>query len=140
MIFWDSSAILPLCLKEGMSPAMKKIVLSDEDMVVWWGTRVECISALARRLREGTIEPEGEKQFRSALNVLASQWSEMQPGGVVRQRAERLLMIHPLRAADALQLAAALVWAGEMPSGLEVACLDINLSNAFQKEGFTVVP
>jgi uncharacterized protein len=140
MIFWDSSAILPLCLKEGMSPAMKKIALSDPDMVVWWGTRVECISALARRLRECTVGQDGERQFRSILNALSSQWSEVQPGGIVRQRAERLLMTHFLRVADAFQLAAALVWAGEIPSGLEVACLDVNLGKAFQKEGFTVVP
>ena len=140
MIFWDSSAILPLCVNEEMSSLVKNVVLSDPDMIVWWGTRVECISALARRVREGTIKTEGEKQFKSALGVLASRWSEVQPSGIVRQRAERLLMTHPLRAADAFQLAAALVWAGEMPSGLEVACLDINLGRALQKEGFTVVP
>lgn len=58
----------------------------------------------------------------------------------VRQRAKRLLMVHPLRAADALQLAAALVWAAESPQGLELVCLDRRLKEAALKEGFTVLP
>jgi predicted nucleic acid-binding protein len=74
------------------------------------------------------------------LDSLAEVWSEIQPGEGVRQRAERALMVHPLRAADALQLAAALVWAEDAPRGLELVCLDANLAEAAAKEGFTVLP
>jgi hypothetical protein len=59
----------------------------------------------------------------------------------VRQRAGRLLALHPLRSADAFQLAAALIWAQESPLGLEVVCLDQNLREAvIKKEGFTLLP
>jgi len=96
MKFWDSTAIIPLRLKGKTSQAMKGLIKDDEDIVVWWGTRIECLSALSRRGREG------------ALSVLASTWSEVQHTETIRLRAERLLSIHPLRAADALQLALAL--------------------------------
>jgi hypothetical protein len=62
------------------------------------------------------------------------------PSELVRQRAERLLSIHPLRAADAFQLAAALIWVEEAPQGLKVVCLDQNLREGAFKEGFTVLP
>ncbi|MCX5809828.1 MAG: hypothetical protein NTX36_10745 [Proteobacteria bacterium] len=116
MKFWDSSAIIPLCLKEPTSDTVKDILSGDEDIVVWWATRVECASMLSKT------------------------WSEIQPGELMRQRAERLLMVHPLRAADAFQLAAALIWAQESPSGLHIICLDQNLRGAASKEGFSVLP
>ena len=140
MIFWDSSAILPLCINETMSPAVKAAAIGDPEMVVWWGTRVECLSALSRRLREGTISAEAGKQVRFLLAELARQWHEVLPTETLRQRAERLIMVHPLRAADSLQLAAALSWVREEPGGASLASLDDNLRIAATKEGFTVVP
>jgi len=140
MIFWDSSAILPLCINETMTSTVKKAVIGDPDMVVWWGTRVECVSALSRRLREGTIGAAAIEQVRSLLAELVRQWHEVLPTETVRQRAERLIMVHPLRAADSLQLAAALAWTQEEPNCALMACLDQNLRNVAAKEGFTVLP
>ena len=117
MKFWDSSAIIPLCLKEKMSEAMKGLLKNDEDIVVWWSTRIECLSALSRRQREGVLPSGDEAKARAVLSALAAAWSEVQPTETVRLRAERLLSIHPLRAADALQLASALIWAQETPRG-----------------------
>jgi hypothetical protein len=74
------------------------------------------------------------------LSALAAIWSEVQPVEAVRLRAERLLSIHPLRAADALQLASALIWAQETPGGLGFVCLDQNLREGALKEGFAVLP
>ncbi len=140
MKFWDSSAIIPLCVREPVSAATKELAESDSDIVVWWATRVECVSALSRRLREGSIPTTTEMKSKRILSTLASVWSEVQPAELVRARAERLLMIHPLRAADALHLAAALTWAQESPVGLDLVCLDQNLRVAAAKEGFTVLP
>jgi uncharacterized protein len=140
MKFWDSSAIIPLCLKEPLSEAVKNLAEKDEDLVVWWATRVECISALARRRREGKLGTQAERQAKAALAGLAGEWSEVQPVELVRHRAERLLMVHSLRAADALQLAAALLWTEEATSGAEFVCLDQNLREAASMEGFTVLP
>ena len=140
MRYWDSSAVIPLCLRETTSSDMRRTAEEDGDIVVWWATQTECISALSRRRREGILRPDAEKKARAILSRLCRHWAEVQPSDRVRQRAERLLALHPLRTADAFQLAAALVWAEEMPSGLDVVCLDQNLKEAAGKEGFTVLP
>jgi uncharacterized protein len=138
--FWDSSAIIPLCLKEPLSETIRRIIEADEDMVVWWATPVECQSALARRRREGMFSPEEADKATAILKVLSAEWSEVQPGERLRQRAERLIMVHPLRTADAFQLSAALIWAEESPRDQGIVCLDQHLREAAHKEGFTVFP
>ena len=140
MRFWDASAIIPLCLKESASEAAKGLLKGEEDMVVWWTTRIECLSALSRRQREKTLSSGDSLKAKAILSALAEAWSEVQPTEMIRQRAERLLSIHPLRAADALQLAAALIWAQENPRGLALVCLDHNLREAALREGFSVLP
>ena len=140
MRFWDSSAIIPLCLKEKVSEVIESLMKDDVDIVVWWTTYIECLSALSRRQREGVLSSGDVGKARAILSVLAAAWSEVQPTEMVRVRAERLLSIHPLRAADALQLAAALVWAQETPRGLEFVCLDQNLRESSLKEGFSIQP
>jgi uncharacterized protein len=138
--FWDSSAIIPLCLNEPASKALQDLVRTDPDLVVWWATRAECVSALSRRMREGALGTTAELQAKAVLSALSTEWSEVLPTELVRQRAERLLMVHSLRAADALQLAAALIWAAESPADYEFVCLDLNLRQAAYREGFTVLP
>ncbi len=140
MRFWDSSAIIPLCVREAASENMKREMKKDEEVVVWWATRVECLSALARRRRQGRLSGEAERQAQAVLTALSTVWLEVEPGEIVRRRAERLLMVHPLRAADSLQLAAALIWVQESPQGLDLVCLDQNLREAALREGFNVLP
>ena len=140
MRFWDSSAIIPLCLKEASSEIVKRLVKTDEDIVVWWATRVECLSALSRRRREGILHLDAERKAKGILSTLSGEWSEVQPGELLRQRAERLIMVHPLRSANAFQFAAALIWAQEAPEGHEVVSLDQHLREAALKEGFFVFP
>ncbi|MFY9343542.1 MAG: hypothetical protein WAT39_13685 [Planctomycetota bacterium] len=55
-------------------------------------------------------------------------------------RARRLLANHPLRAADACQLAAALIACRERPDALGFVTLDSRLAEAARREGFTVLP
>ena len=84
MRFWDSSAIISLCLKEKTSEAMKHLLKDDEDIVVWWITRIECLSALSRRQREGVLPLGDEAKARAVLSVLSATWSEIQPTEAVR--------------------------------------------------------
>ena len=109
MNFWDSSAIVPLCVNEPATPAARSILAKDPYTVVWWATRTECLSALARQTREGGITTAGERQARQVLETIAKSWTEIQPTDRLRATAERLLAVHPLRPADAFQLAAALL-------------------------------
>lgn len=140
MKFWDASAILPLCLQEPQTPHLKKLSVRDGAVVAWWGTSVECYSALARLRRDESLNPADETQARSVLHALMTAWTEIEPSVVVREQAGRVLLLHPLRAADALQLAAAIVWANGQASGHEFVCLDHRLRDAAQREGFTVLP
>jgi predicted nucleic acid-binding protein len=101
---------------------------------------VECSSALARRSRfESTLSSE-QRRATARLADLVALWTEIQPGEILRERALRLLASHNLRAADALQLAAALVWAEERPAGRVFVCLDARLREAARLNGFTVLP
>ena len=140
MRFWDPSAIIPLCLRESSSETLKRFLRADPEMAVWWATSVECQSALSRRKREGVLSPEGESQAKAVLTALSVGWSEIQPVERLRKKAERLLMVHPLRAVDAFQLSAALIWAEDSPQDQAIVCLDQNLREAALKEGFTLVP
>lgn len=138
MRFWDSSAVVPLLLEGPESPALRTLAQADPVFVVWWSTPVECASAIARLVREGVLAPEGEDQALELLAILGNTWSEVLPAPTLRATALRLLRVHPLRAADALQLAAALVWMGGAPNGAELVTRDTRLAHAARKEGFAV--
>ena len=139
MKFWDSSALIPLIVGETTSERMLSVADADPFFVVWWGTHVECVSAIARLGREGKIDGPGTLEAFRGLDGLSSFWSEIDPSPVLRDIAIRLLRVHILRAGDALQLAAAVVAAENHPPSLEFVCLDERLSEAAMKEGFRVV-
>jgi len=105
-------------------------------MVVWWGSAIECASAIGRLYRDGHLTDDEEAAARDLLAVLRRSWFEIQPGDAVREQALRLLRLHPLRAADALQLAAALEWAG-MPATGVLMTYDDRLRTAARREGFS---
>ncbi len=140
MIFWDASAIIPLCIDEPHSNAVKGILKKNSSMAVWWGSVVECHSAFARLRRTGFLKDKDEDSVRHIVSILADAWTEIEPGEDIRNLASRLLLLHPLRAADSLQLAAALVWAGKTPRGHSFVCLDSRLRTAARKEGFVLMP
>lgn len=140
MKFWDSSAIIPLCVEEQRSEAMRAIAKEDSNLAAWWGTSVECCSAFARIRRENKITLYEEQLLRGQLDKLAEYWGEISPSEEVRILARRLLVRHSLRAADSLQLAAAIIWTSNQPEGFDFVCLDKRLREAAQTEGFTVCP
>lgn len=140
MKFWDSSAILPICLDEPHSDAIRNMLRDDQHLVVWWGTIIECWSALSRLRRERILSEDGDARAREILRILAESWTEVEPTEKVRQNTARLLRLHPLRAADAAQLAAGLVWAEGNPAGHAFVCLDKRLSQAAGLEGFHLLP
>ncbi|MGH7286630.1 MAG: type II toxin-antitoxin system VapC family toxin [Myxococcota bacterium] len=140
MRFWDTSAIVPLCLSEPATPVVRRIAVGDTALVVYWATRTECVSAFARRRREGQLAASAERQARRVLLALAAEWSEVLPADPVRERAERLLGVHPLRAADAFQLAAALVWSRDETRACTIVSFDERLRAAAEREGFSVLP
>lgn len=139
MIFWDSSALVSLIVDEPFSTTRIAQFQEDPVAVVWWATLVECQSGLQRRVREGSLTTAGASQARHALKVLSTDWFEVPPSSEIRQLALRLLRTHTLRAADSLQLAAALTVLGGGLEELRFASADQRLNEAAEIENLTVL-
>ena len=139
MKFWDASAIVPLLVHERETERMQALAARDPEMIAWWGSLVECASALARLERDGALNASGAALAFERLKQLADSWHEIEPSEVLRESAIRFLRVHPLRAADALQLAAAFVGSERRPPSLELVTLDERLAEAARKEGFVLV-
>jgi uncharacterized protein len=137
--FWDSSAVVALAAGEAGREPLAVLLAETTTVLAWWGTPVEVASAIARRERDGTFTPAQAAIAADRLQHMAARWVEIEPGEPLRRLAQRLVRVHPLRAADAFQLAAALVAAEHDPSGVEFVCLDARLTNAASREGFRVV-
>lgn len=132
--FWDSSALVPLCCVQPQTTEARRIFRKRPRQIVWWSAPTEVYSALQRLLREGLLGPTEGRHAVEAFEFLRQEWDEILPSDEVRQTAERLLRSHPLRAADALQLAAAMVWCDYQPSGRAFMCADRRLSDAAKFE------
>jgi predicted nucleic acid-binding protein len=137
--FWDASAIVPLLVAETTTERLQALAQSDPDILAWWGSAVEYASALARLERDASLDPRSAELAFQQLRLIADAWHEVEPSELVRENAVRFLRVHPLRAADALQLAAAFIAAERRPASLQVVTLDERLAEAMRKEGFALV-
>lgn len=137
MRFWDASALVPLLLDQPRTDTARRWLEEDRELVVWWGSPIECAAAIARLHRENILTGESERVARGLLDTLRRSWFEVRPGETVREQALRLLRVHALRAADALQLAAALEWAGSPADGV-LLTFDNRLRDAGRREGLQV--
>jgi len=137
--FWDTSALIPLIVAEQATPRAERWLREDPDVIVWTLTRVELLSALARCRRE---EPTAGRRLLAARREILSawqHWSEITAVEIVRRHAERIVETHPVSAADALQIGAALVAAEDDPVTLEFVTLDQQQAVAAEREGFRVL-
>lgn len=140
MKFWDTSAVVPVLVVEAGTRVVRSLLKDDPGIVVWWGTRVECVSALARQVRERGMRTADLTAAQKRLAGLTDRWSEIIPNEALRSSAERIVRIHPLPAADAVQLAAALIASDGQPATLPFVSLDVRLREAARREGFVVLP
>lgn len=137
MRFWDTSALVPLLVEDPTTSRVRSLLREDPDVVAWWATSVECASALARLRREEILTAHQEERSLDLLQALRASWTEVIPSTDVRDHAARLLRVHPLPAADAVQLAAAQVWA-RSPGYAELVTFDERLAMAGRLEGFRI--
>jgi len=140
MKFWDSSALVPLLIEESSTEIVRRVLREDRSIVAWAGSAVEVTSAVWRRVRDGQLGEEPARVALSGLEELERVWTAVEDLDRVQSRARRLLAVHPLRAADALQLAAALVVCDERTRALGFVTLDQRLADAARREGFGVYP
>jgi uncharacterized protein len=136
--FWDTSAVVPLLLDQPHTAYVEELLESDQDITVWWGTLVECSLAFARLRREGVISIADETDLTHSLEQLRAHWVEMAPSEEIRSTARRLVRAYRLRAADSLQLAAAVVWSGQFDA-VEFVSFDTLLRETAQLEGLVAV-
>lgn len=137
MRYWDASALVPLCVAQVGTATVRRLVRGG--IVTWSVSAVEIASAIERRTRERSLTHAERAAARTALNELAAAWTEISALGPVRERAMRLVATHALRAADAMQLGAALVAVSDRPAGHEFVCADARLRDAAAREGFRVL-
>jgi len=137
--FWDSSALVPLVVDETTTSSMRRLLASDRDVVIWMMTGVELLSALGRVGRTSQALADLLPGVRADVMDLVTRCATVTDVDGVRRRAERLVGVHPLAAADALQLAAAMLASGDRPETLEFVTLDQQLARAAKLEGFRVV-
>ncbi|MEI9898887.1 MAG: hypothetical protein WDN31_00785 [Hyphomicrobium sp.] len=117
MKFWDASALVPLLVAEPTTQALQALAIGDGDMLVWWGSRMECVSVVgAAGARLGLRWHAGPGGARAAGGAGARLARDRSGASWCGKRPLRFLRVHPLRAADALQLAAAFVAAESRPS------------------------
>ena len=140
MKFWDTSALVALAFPEAFSGEATAIADEDDAIATWWGTPVEIESAVQRAARSGGITPFAVRRGRAFLDQVEKRTAEMTPTSDIRETARRLVRVPELRAADALQLAAALVWCAGRPESEGFVSLDRRLRTAAELEGFSVLP
>jgi predicted nucleic acid-binding protein len=136
--FWDASALVPICVREAATSQVNAHLRKFEP-VVWWASAVEVYSAITRLHRNGLISGREKAGAVLRLQILQQGWREVLPDDALRELALRLLDMYPLRAADSLQLAAALTWCRQKPSARTFICGDKRLAVAARASGFTVL-
>lgn len=139
MTFWDASALLALAFDDSRRSFAVRTLEKDDRMAVWWGASVEYVSAVARRERDGSLTAGEVAGALDLIGALSQVWYEVQPSRQIKMSAHRLLRVHPLRAADGLQLAAAIAVAEGDPSGVGFICFDTRLTAAAAREGFAIL-
>jgi predicted nucleic acid-binding protein len=133
VIYWDASAIIALLVGEPAAARYRRF--EDERIVTWWGTSLECVSAIARQQREGA-RPEIVAESYRRLEMMRAGWQEIHASERLRRTALRLLKTHPLRAGDALQLGAGLIASNFETHSAHFLTEDARLKQAAEREGF----
>lgn len=137
--FWDTSAVVPLCVMQAATPSARRIHRDVSIKTIWWGTAVEIRSSFARLRRTGELE---DKDFEIAVNkwlAISKRGRKIPPSQRVLDLAATMPDRHALRALDAFQLAAALIWCGERPRNRPFICADKRLGDVARDAGFDVV-
>lgn len=140
MRFWDSSAVVPLLVAQPSSAEADRWIGDDGLIAIWTLTPIEVGSAVRRLVREGAIAERAADEAERRTDQLLRACHLVVDVESVKRRAARLLRVHALRAADALQLGAAMEWAVGHPEGRIVHTFDDRLAAAARREGFTVLP
>ena len=136
--YFDASALVKRYVREPGSTVVRRLLASG-DAATSRLSEVEVSSGVARRAREGALTVRQRDRILAALVrdlpalVLVELTSE------VAADARALLLRHPLRASDALQLASCLYLQRHLAQPVPFVAFDGRLTEAARAEGLTVV-
>ena len=133
--FWDSSALIPICVAQQAKTATRAL-LRKYERVVWWGTPVEMRGAFARLAKIGALSSNEQVQALVRMDQLRRAWLEMEPTEQLRERAESLVERFQMKGADSFQLAAAWMWCMGRPRHKPFISADLQLLAAAVQLGF----
>lgn len=136
MAFWDSSAIVPLCISEDRSQAARRLWRSFPDHFVWRETAVEVESVFARLMREGIFDSLKLGKAQNRFAFIEEEWNLIDQTPRSIELARKFPIRYGLKALDCLQLAAALVWCKEFPKDKNFIAADEKLLKAANSLGF----
>jgi predicted nucleic acid-binding protein len=140
MRYWDSSALVALHVEQASTARVRELYAVDPNVLTWVLSDVEVRSGIVRLGRDGAMDA---AEVQLAIARVEAFWASVHQISMVeavKPRAKRLLGVHALKAADAMQLGAALAGVYDDPTGWEFVCLDRNLCAAAGREGFILAP
>lgn len=135
--FWDSSALIPLCVSQPQT-TKARLLYERYGIVAWWATQVEMMSGLTRLERMGQITHDRFLLGKQIAMEIVRGWIPVGSNKRIAVDACSLLELYPLRAADALQLAAALESCEGKTKGKVFLTFDKRLREAAELAGFTL--
>ncbi len=136
--FFDSSAIIPVLLQQTFSTQARRLLRKYQKPVLAWTTPIEVQSALSRLYREGYLNDKGYQAAVDRFSNIEDNRLEVLPTAKLRDLAKEMLRSYDVRAADAIQLASALLWCNEKSKGKPFITFDARLAEAATKAGFAV--
>jgi predicted nucleic acid-binding protein len=134
ILFLDTSALVKLYISEPGSERMCEVAARGETIAASVLAFAEIHATFARRSREELLLPAELEQLRLGFAEDWEKLTQMPVGAAVLKLVPGLCERHPLRGADAVHLASALLLHEE---GLEIlfACSDRHLLGAAAAEG-----
>jgi predicted nucleic acid-binding protein len=108
MRFFDASALVKRYVREPESTRVRRLLRAG-DVALCRLSEVEVIAAFARLAHAAAISPAERDRAATAFVADIPAWTVVEVTPEVTRTARRLLLQHPLRSGDAVQLGAALL-------------------------------
>lgn len=139
IFFFDTSALAKRYTKEKGSQWIVSLFSAEAVAIISELTLVEMFSVLEARQRNSEITPANVRILENSFLLHAQKEYLIIPlNSRIVNDAQTLVTKHPLRAADALQLASASRAAHVLHTAITFICADDRLNTAALAEGFQV--
>ena len=138
ILYLDTSALVKLYVQEAGRDSVRHAVAAATVVATSRVAYPEARSAMARRVREGSLNPRAHAKVRKAFDDDFARFLVVELTPSLAHRAGELTQLYPLRGFDAIHLASATeLWneAGESPLFL---AFDARLTQSAVEAGFRV--